>query len=731
MIQRIPCFSELTPRNAVGQVLLQDYDTATVAVHDFHRERAGGLARGAFLLAGDAPAGDEASFVLLRVAGATRLSNQAATDDARLTAARDAVGRELWSEGLAKWVQDEVALAGVEAHVLGTITSGPDRHLAFAEDVANYYSAHGAYAWKPGGELLERIVNLTHRGNSLDFSGLGISARDIRVGVAHTRFAAADQGDESNPSRVAVRINPTDLLKRRTAFLGMSRSGKSNAMKIVARAVYLLRKRHNKLRVGQLIFDPNGEYAQDNPQDGRGLHRVHDLLDRDRDGEVATYGRYEVPSDPDRCITKINFFGNQILPSLRTDRSGTERALEQLLVGRDLIRERLEGETGVRYIQSFRDADLSVPQELGDRGAATRYHRAVLVHRVALAAAGFERPPGQVDLAGLFGKAICDALSSTDNDRSDNVGIYASAAATLRQSSVSWDRMATACIALDTFINDKKSTYNVFEEQYRRSSTSNQDWADPRLKAVLGIFRYPNGVRTFQDLRNQHSAKASSDYAEDIVNDLKDGKLVIVDQSVGNPKLNRQAAKRIMRKVFDAQQLMFTSPQARPPWEGHVLVYVEEAHNLLPQGGGRDVLSTVWARAAKEGGKMNLGMVLATQAPSSVLKEILSETDNWFISHLNSDAEARVVEGYQDFKHFVPQIRRISEPGFIRLRTLSAGYTVPVQLERFRPPRPERRCLREAIRIESHAQCGSQERPENSRSCDPGCRYVSEAYTSQ
>jgi len=115
-------------------------------------------------------------------------------------------------------------------------------------------------------------------------------------------------------------------------------------------------------------------------------------------------------------------------------------------------------------------------------------------------------------------------------------------------------------------------------------------------------------------------------------------------------------------------------------------VYVEEAHNLLPRSGSRDVLSTVWARAAKEGGKMNLGVVLATQAPSSVLPEILSETDNWFISHLNSDNEARVVERYLDFRDFIPQIRRVSEPGFIRLRTLSSGYTVPVQLDRFLLP---------------------------------------------
>ena len=683
--------ASLIPAKAVGQVLLLDYDTATLAVHDYHKERAGGLARGMFLVAGPVPDGEDATLVLLRVAGAKRLANHTATDEARLTATRDAIGRELWSEGLTKWIADEIALGGVEARILGTLTFSGEEGPRFAEDIANYYSARGAFAWKPEDELLTRIVNLTHRGNNLDLTGLGIrTSSDMRIPVARTRFASADRVDPANPSpvQVRVRIDPTDLLKRRTAFLGMSRSGKSNAMKITAQAVYLLRKTHPELRIGQLIFDPNGEYAQDNPQDGRGLHRVHELLGRQREGEVATYGMYKPPSDPDRRVTKINFFGNHVSLPDRIDRKRTEVALEQLLVGREIIREEMATETA-RFTTNFRDVDFAVPANLNDRSVSTRYHRAVLVHRVALAAAGFQTPGQTAELRGLFGRAVCDALRSDKNNGSDNASRYRQAARTLSQSATSWDALATAFAALDAFITDKKSHYDDFEDEYRRKSTSNEDWADARLKAVLSIFRTPNGVRTFQGVMDQHSANTTSDYAEDIVADLKDGKLVIFDQSIGSPELNQSAADRIMRKVFGAQQAAFTSASARRnPWDGHVLVYVEEAHNLLPRGGGKDVLSTVWARAAKEGGKMNLGMVLATQAPSSVLPEILSETDNWFISHLNSDAEARVVEGYQDFADFVPQIRRVSEPGFIRLRTLSAGYTVPVQLDRFRLPEP-------------------------------------------
>ena len=683
--------ARLVPAKAVGQVLLLDYDTATLAVHDYHKERAGGLARGMFLVAGPAPDGEDATLVLLRVAGAKRLANHTTTDEARLTAARDAIGRELWSEGLTKWIADEISLGGVEARILGTLTFRADEGIQFAEDIANYYSARGAFAWKAEGELLQRIVNLTHRGNNLDLTELGIpTSSNIRVPVARTRFASADRVDPVNPSpvQVRVRIDPTDLLKRRTAFLGMSRSGKSNAMKITAQAVYLLRKTHPELRIGQLIFDPNGEYAQDNPQDGRGLHRIHELVGRKRQGEVETYGMYAPETDPDRRITKINFFGNDIPVADRTDRQKTETALDQLLVGRMIIRDAMSAET-TRFTKNFRDANLDVPKNTSDHGVATRYHRAVLVHRAALAAAGFNSPTVTANLTGLFGKKISEALGSDDNNQSKHAGRYKRAGQILAQRNASWDSLRVAFAALDDFINDKKSAYADFEERYRKGSTSGEDWADPRLQSVLSIFRTPNGVRTFQGVMDQHSANTSSDYAEDIVADLEDGKLVIFDQSIGSPELNQNAADRIMRKVFNAQQRAFTSASARKDqWEGHVLVYVEEAHNLLPHGGGKDVLSTVWARAAKEGGKMNLGMVLATQAPSSVLPEILSETDNWFISHLNSDAEARVVEGYQDFRDFVPQIRRVSEPGFIRLRTLSAGYTVPVQLDRFRLPEP-------------------------------------------
>ena len=54
----------------------------------------------------------------------------------------------------------------------------------------------------------------------------------------------------------------------------MTRTGKSNTTKIIAKSVYELRTNENSkdkpLRIGQIIFDPNGEYANENVQDRDG-----------------------------------------------------------------------------------------------------------------------------------------------------------------------------------------------------------------------------------------------------------------------------------------------------------------------------------------------------------------------------------------------------------------------------------------------------------------------------
>ena len=156
--------------------------------------------------------------------------------------------------------------------------------------------------WKPDETVLDAIVNHRHRANDIDFDSQPRA-------IGRTRFAAAEPQDAASAE---FRLNPTDIMKRRTVYFGMSRSGKSNGLKIFAESVYRLRESGDDCRVGQLIFDINGEYAQDNPQDGKGLHRVHESIDREREDEVATYGLIVPDWDKERKVMRLNFFGKPI-----------------------------------------------------------------------------------------------------------------------------------------------------------------------------------------------------------------------------------------------------------------------------------------------------------------------------------------------------------------------------------------------------------------------------------
>jgi hypothetical protein len=420
------------------------------------------------------------------------------------------------------------------------------------------------------------------------------------------------------------------------------------------------------LRIGQIIFDPNGEYANENAQDKDGNNNPNALKNiwkisksASKESEVVTYGITKHPNDPDRKLMLLNFYDE-----------------DNLQIGKEIIDSILSEDTST-YIRNFVQVSFEQPDP-NDRSALTRYKRRVLAYRSVLSRAGFQVPNGlRASTTRLFNQDLINAMQTS---ASDNAPEYQSAAQVFSNSSPSWGQLANAFESLDKFIRDRNSGYQAFETAYvGRPNGSGDRWADEDLKKIIGIFQYSNGTRKIGKAAEQHSADTNQDYAEDIYNHLVRGKLVIIDQSSGEPELNKSSANRIMTKIFRENQKKFIQGKTNIP---EILVYIEEAHNILPAGSDLD-LSDIWVRAAKEGAKYRIGMVYTTQEVSSIQRNILKNTANWFISHLNNTDETKELCKYYDFADFEPSIRRAQDKGFLRVKTLSNLFVIPVQVDKF------------------------------------------------
>ncbi len=525
---------------------------------------------------------------------------------------------------------------------------------------------------------MSKIVNFQKTTGTDDLGNTG----QLRVG--RVRFAASEVGVDETVDNVPVQIDPVDFVSRRTFYGGMSRGGKSNAMKITAKAVYLLRRNNPHARVGQLIFDPNGEYANDNVQDGGSIKSVHEQAQNTgREDEISTYGLNKHPNDPHRKIVKINFYGTRV--SDWGDIPQVQQALDQLIVGKSIIDNQLQSDSR-NYIKSFRDTIIEAPTSLDEYGDRIRFRRIVEVYRSTLSAAGFPASDSGPWIKGLFSKELRGTMKNNDCTDEATKNQVEAAAEILGKENPPWDSFVEACKGLLKFMEEKGSGYNGFDREYRKNHDE-RPWDDGSLRNLLAIYSYPNGVRQYRNLIHQHSPQSTKDYAAEVVEDLRAGKLVIFDQSTGDPDQNVNAAERILWAIFNRQKQDFIDPQLesddtlKPP--PPIMVYLEEAHNLLPAAGGKDELKTIWARTAKEGSKYRIGMVLATQEPSSVMPAILKNTDNWFIAHLNNSDEVRAISKFYDFEDYSYQIKSITDPGFVRMRTLSNPFTIPVQIDLF------------------------------------------------
>ena len=677
--------SLIQPEQYIGDLINLDYASADILIHDSHKTRANGVPFGCLLIASRVtpsgppltdPQDGRASLLVLRVSGSVRLNSAIDINQTRFEIVQRSNDTELNFDDAQQTDQFTLNLlrySGVRCRILGTFRAyqpEPDVEwqLHFGADISSFFAGQGMKIYKPNGEALQKIVNY----RSSD------SRRMTTRRVGRLRYSAAMK-EKDTPESVAIEISAEDFIAQRTALFGMTRTGKSNTTKTIAAALFKLREGPRGRRVGQLIFDPNGEYANDNPQD-QGCIRNLKYENPGYLDEVHTYGLFSHPYDDSRHITKFNFFGETEPSSPPNDKDLLNNRLRTLYQGKQIIDDALSEETG-GYITAFCNVDLTAGADTNEHGEYTRFRRRLFVYRSILAETGFEYD-GTANVRGLFSQDLRKLMN-----QSEEMKQYVEL---LQSGTMTWEVAGNFTRALAIWVKEK--SFGRFDADYA-SSHDGRNWSDAHL---LGLLKYYDNTRAraiTQTTRIWHDLITAGDYADQIVAQVREGKLVIVDQLLGDPEMNRQAAERITRRLFQEQQRSFSRPQVdrstgeivRPP---PVIIFAEEAHTLLPRA-SEDDNSNIWARIAKEGAKFNIGMVYSTQEPSSLQTNILKNTENWFIAHLNNTDETNQFNKYKDFADFAQSIISVEEAGLIRVRTSSGHFTIPVQMDLFTaPPAP-------------------------------------------
>lgn len=193
-----------------------------------------------------------------------------------------------------------------------------------------------------------------------------------------------------------------------------------------------------------------------------------------------------------------------------------------------------------------------------------------------------------------------------------------------------------------------------------------------------------SGPVMLSQFKTLHSDRASN-FEGEIIQFLKEGKTVILDLGNANDGIRKYFSDLLSEAVFREQESKFVSNSLG---DTYIELYFEEAHNLFPPTTKDN--QDVYSRFAKEGAKFHIGMVYSTQSPSTISKELLVQTENFFVGHLASIDETKALTHTQiAFSGVEEDILRAKTPGFMRMLTMSNRFVIPVQAKLYSPKRGE------------------------------------------
>jgi DNA helicase HerA-like ATPase len=608
----------------VGYVLEIGFDTVTVITSDPYKIAVGGVPRNSLLIM--VPASYNSlppHFTLLRVLEAAPTP---------LTKEVQQTYFELQKKSMPEldvFTQSELQWGALKTGVLGMFYPHPEKmdEIEFSGDLNNFVSAHKYFIYAPDDALLKLIIN-------------SMVPNESRFTIGNLRLTECRLPLPNKPQpQVEVFVSTKDFMGARTAMFGKTRLGKSNVVKLIAQS--LIETTGESRNVGQIVFDINGEYANDNPQDeSRSLKSGYP----DR---CVVYALTPKPATPSKPL-KLNFYEHP-------ERS--RRVLADLLES--------EGRTSI-YVKAFIGTEIPSLESLSsitDFGDKKRAERRILMYWAVLKKAGFD-----VDEHALSKKLRFDPGYN----------------ANLR-SAVYGNNPLPTINSLNTLASEFEQIANFVRSYPNHPSLKSQGDRPLFERDELAILEFlkPSigaGPAMIQRFRIYHDRNAG-DFAREIIQLVDQGQTVILDLGNANPEVMEYFSYELSSAVFNHQVDKFANNALGNHF---VQLYFEEAHNLFP---ARDEGMDIYRRIAKEGAKYHIGMVYSTQSVTTINRDLLAQTENFFIAHLSSQDEvnalAKVNVAYESLKDDILQAKTV---GYIRMLTRSHRFVVSVQARKFTPP---------------------------------------------
>lgn len=605
----------------IGTLVSMGYDSAVLASNDALIYGAGGIPRRAFLLASPIDVvGELEQLVLLAVDDVAQLDLLRQFNHVREDLALK--GRNPSDVNTKNRLQ-QVAFS---CKIIGTFYFNEEGVVQFGSDLDRVFGNAIYKVFKPSGKALSLIAS--HSNENHDPKGA------LPIGLV--RYSDTRKLIDEDAK---VFVNIEDFLGSKTFFGGITRTGKSNTLKVILQKIFQYTHRVGGSPVGQLIFDPQGEYANTNSQDGSALAdigsddeiRIYKILGETKTSEKEQHLQFNLLNDENMQLS-----WELMLLELRAGVSGSSN-----------------------YIQPLYDIDFTKPDETASNPVIGAFGRKKLAYYALLHKIKWSEQFAEFPLwvgKNVAREAVADIEEVYVDTKEDRV-----------------------------LINSTRGAYDLFlwlkMHESRLPEWWQKDYQDGALSVFIKQFEEmdegKNGlVGAFWRIKSLHNKTAEGDVRKKVWRDMQKGRLVVIDLSKGSSRISSILSELIVKHLISESSARFTQNMPSVPYQ----IVVEEAHNLFDVSKGDD---DPWVRISKEAAKYDIGLMYATQEVSSVDPRILSNTVNWLMGGFNSRYEVKELGKYYSFRDWAEHLVKVETKGFIRMKTKTSPFIIPVQIEKF------------------------------------------------